>query len=127
MSVRQQFEWIPLLIKHEKIIKNNFDMILYAFWMIKKIRLFDSEIFLKIDVKIADEISDSIKIDHDDIYFSTENSYVMKWSVEFFWIFEKNENITFINVLYFWSKLMQIFSLWLIKNSFSILLFLMNL
>ena len=46
--------------------------------MIKKIRLFDSEIFLKTDVKIADEIFDSIKIDHDDIYFSTENSYVMK-------------------------------------------------
>ena len=45
--------------------------------MIKKIRLFDFEIFLKIDVKIADEISDSIKIDHDDIHFFTENSYVM--------------------------------------------------
>ena len=78
MSVRQQFEWISLLIKHEKIIKNNFDMILYAFWMIKKIRLFDSEVFLKIDVKIADEISDSIKISHDGIHFSTENLYVMK-------------------------------------------------
>ena len=46
--------------------------------MIKKIRLFDFEIFLKIDVKITDEISDLIKIDHDDIHFSTENSYVMK-------------------------------------------------
>ena len=45
--------------------------------MIKKIKLFDSEIFLKTDVKIADEISDSIKIDYDDIHFSTENSYVM--------------------------------------------------
>ena len=78
MSMRQQFEWIPLLIKHEKIIKNNFDITLYAFWMIKKIRLFDFETFLKADVKIADEISDSIKIGHDDIYFSTENSYVMK-------------------------------------------------
>ena len=46
--------------------------------MIKKVRLFDFEIFLKINVKIADEISDSIKFDHDGIYFSTENSYVMK-------------------------------------------------
>ena len=46
--------------------------------MIKKIRLFDSEAFLKTDVKIADESSDSIKIDHDDIYFSIENLYVMK-------------------------------------------------
>ena len=46
--------------------------------MIKKIRLFDSEVFLKADVKIANEISDSIKIDHDDIHFSTKNSYVMK-------------------------------------------------
>ena len=101
MSIRQQFEWISLLIKHEKIIKNNFDMILYVFWMIKKIRLFDSEIFLKADVKITDEISDSIKIGHDGIHFSTENSYVMKWSVEFFWTFEENENITSINALHF--------------------------
>ena len=46
--------------------------------MIKKIRLFGFEIFLKTDVKIADEISDSIKIDYDGIHFSTENSYVMK-------------------------------------------------
>ena len=46
--------------------------------MIKKIRLFDSETFLRADVKITDEISDSIKIDHDGIHFSTENSYVMK-------------------------------------------------
>ena len=46
--------------------------------MIKKIRLFDFEIFLKIDVKITDEIFDSIKIDYDDIHFLTENSYVMK-------------------------------------------------
>ena len=45
--------------------------------MIKKVRLFDSEVFLKIDVKIANEISDSIKIDHNDIHFSTENLYVM--------------------------------------------------
>ena len=45
--------------------------------MIKKIRLFDFEIFLKIDVKIVDEISNSIKVDYDDIYFSIENSYVM--------------------------------------------------
>ena len=45
--------------------------------MIKKIRLFDFKVFLKTDVKIADEISDSIKISHDDIHFSTENSYVM--------------------------------------------------
>ena len=45
--------------------------------MIKKIKLFDFEIFLKTNVKIVDEISDSIKIDHDDIHFSTENSYVM--------------------------------------------------
>ena len=45
--------------------------------MIKKIKLFDSEIFLKIDVKIIDENSDSIKIDHNGIHFSTENSYVM--------------------------------------------------
>ena len=127
MSVRQQCEWISLLIKHEKIMKNNFDMILYAFWIIKKIRLFNFEIFLKINVKIADEISNSIKIDYDNIHFSTENSYVMKWSVEFFWIFEKNENITSINALHFWSKSMQIFSLWLIKNSFLILLFLVNL
>ena len=67
--------------------------------MIKKIKLFHFEIFLKIDVKIADEISDSIKIDHDDIYFSTENSYIMKWSVEFFWIFKKNKNITSTNAL----------------------------
>ena len=43
--------------------------------MIKKIKLFDFEIFLKADVKIADETFDSIKIDHDDIHFSTENSY----------------------------------------------------
>ena len=77
--------------------------------MIKKIKLFDFEIFLKINVKITDEISNSIKIDHNDIYFLTENSYVMNWSVEFFWIFEKNENITSINALHFWSKLMQIF------------------
>ena len=79
--------------------------------MIKKIKLFDSEIFLKIDVKIADEISDSIKIDYDDIHFSIENSYVIKWSIEFFWTFEKNENITSINALHFWLKLMQIFLL----------------
>ena len=46
--------------------------------MIKKIRLFGPEAFLKADVKIADEISDSIKIGHDGIHFSTENSYVMK-------------------------------------------------
>ena len=46
--------------------------------MIKKIRLFDFEIFLEADVKITDEISDSIKIGHDGIHFSTENSYVMK-------------------------------------------------
>ena len=71
-------------------------MILYVFWIIKKIRLFDSEIFLKINVKIADEISDSIKIDHDDIYFSTENLYIMNLSVEFFWTFKKNKNITSI-------------------------------
>ena len=45
--------------------------------MIKKIKLFDSEFFLKADVKIADKDFDSIKIDHDDIHFSTENSYVM--------------------------------------------------
>ena len=45
--------------------------------MIKKVRLFDFEIFLKIDLKIADEIFDSIKIDYDDIHFSTENSYIM--------------------------------------------------
>ena len=45
--------------------------------MIKKIKLFDFEFFLKIDVKIIDEIFDSIKIDHDNIHFSTENSYVM--------------------------------------------------
>ena len=45
--------------------------------MIKKVRLFDSEIFLKADVKIADEISDSVKIGHDDIHFSIKNSYVM--------------------------------------------------
>ena len=111
MSVRQQFELISLLIKHEKIIKNNFDMILYVFWIIKKVKLFDSEIFLKIDVKIIDEISDSIKIDYDDIHFFTENSYIMNWSIEFFWIFEKNENITSINTLHFWSKSTQIFSL----------------
>ena len=102
-------------------------MILYAFWIIKKIKLFDSEIFLKTDVKITDEISDSIKIDHDDIHFSTENSYVMNWSVEFFWTFEKNENIISINALHFWSKSMHMFSLWLIKFNFSTLLFLMNL
>ena len=69
--------------------------------MIKKVNLFGSEIFLKINVKIADEISDSIKIDHDNIYFSTKNSYVMNWSIEFFWTFEKNENITLINALHF--------------------------
>ena len=46
--------------------------------MIKKIRLFNSEIFLKTDVKIADESSDLIKIDYDGIHFSIENSYVMK-------------------------------------------------
>ena len=46
--------------------------------MIKNVTLFDSIAFLKADVKIADEISDSIKIDHDDIHFSTKNSYVMK-------------------------------------------------
>ena len=46
--------------------------------MIKKIKLFDFKFFLKINVKIADESSDSIKIDHDDIHFSIENSYVMK-------------------------------------------------
>ena len=46
--------------------------------MIKKIRLFDSEIFFKADMKITDEISDSIKINHDGIHFLTENSYVMK-------------------------------------------------
>ena len=46
--------------------------------MIKKVKLFDSEAFLKTDVKIADENSDSIKIDHDDIHFSIENLYVMK-------------------------------------------------
>ena len=58
-------------------MKNSRDMILYVFCMIKKIRLFGSEAFLKADVKIADESSDSIKIDHDGIHFSTENSYVM--------------------------------------------------
>ena len=46
--------------------------------MIKKVRLFGSGAFLGADVKIADEISDSIKIGHDGIHFSTENSYVMK-------------------------------------------------
>ena len=46
--------------------------------MIKKIKLFNFEIFLKTDVKIADKNSDSIKIDYDDIYFSIENSYMMK-------------------------------------------------
>ena len=56
-----------------------------------------------------------------------KNSYVIKWSVEFFWIFEKNKNITSINTLHFWLKSMQMFSLWLIKNSFLILLFLINL
>ena len=81
-------------------------MILYIFWMIKKSKLFNFEIFLKIDVKIVNEISDSIKIDYDDIHFLTENSYVIKWSIEFFRIFEKNENITSINTLHFWSKLM---------------------
>ena len=102
-------------------------MILYVFWMIKKIRLFDFDIFLKIDVKITDKISDSIKIDYNDIHFWNENSYVMKWSIGFFRIFEKNKNITSINALHFWSKSMQIFLLWLIENYFSILLFLMNL
>ena len=81
----------------------------------------------KIDVKIADKIFDLIKIDYNDIYFSTENLYVMNWSTEFFWIFEKNENIASINALYFWLKSMQISSLWLIESNFSILLFLMNL
>ena len=42
-------------------------MILYAFWIIKNVKLFNFEIFLKIDVKITDEVSDSIKIDYDDI------------------------------------------------------------
>ena len=46
--------------------------------MIRKIKLFDFKFFLKADVKITDEISDSIKIGHDSIHFSTENSYVMK-------------------------------------------------
>ena len=46
--------------------------------MIKKVRLSGPEAFLRADVKIADEISDSIKIGHDGIYFSTENSYVME-------------------------------------------------
>ena len=45
--------------------------------MIKNVKLFDFEIFLKIDVKIADENSDLIKIDHENIHFSTENSYIM--------------------------------------------------
>ena len=46
--------------------------------MIKKVKLSDPGIFLRADVKIADENSDSIKIDHDGIHFSIENSYVMK-------------------------------------------------
>ena len=95
--------------------------------MIKKIRLFDSEIFLKIDMKVADENSDLIKIDYNDIYFSIKNSYVIKWSVEFFWTFKKNKNIISINALHFWLKSMHMFLIWLIKNNFSILLFLMNL
>ena len=37
-------------------------MILYAFWMIKKVKLSDPGAFLGADVKIADESSDSIKI-----------------------------------------------------------------
>ena len=45
--------------------------------MIKKVRLSGPGIFLKADVKIADEISDSIKIGHDGIHFFTENWYVM--------------------------------------------------
>ena len=102
-------------------------MILCAFWMIKKIRLFDFEIFLKIDVKIADESFNSIKINYNNIYFSIKNLYVMKWSVEFFWTFKKNENIISINALHFWSKLMHMFLLWLIEKNFSIFLFLMNL
>ena len=46
--------------------------------MIKKVRLFGPEAFLEADVKITDEISDSIKVGHDGIYFSTENSYVIE-------------------------------------------------
>ena len=46
--------------------------------MIKNVRLSDPEVFLRVDVKIADEISDPIRISHDDIHFSTKNSYVIK-------------------------------------------------
>ena len=86
-------------------------MILYVFWIIKNVKLFGSETFLKTDGKIADEISDSIKFGHDDIHFSIENSYVIESSIEFFWIFGKVGNITSINASHFWLKLMQVFSL----------------
>ena len=46
--------------------------------MIKKVKLSGPGAFLGADVKIADESSDSIKIGHDGIHFSIENSYVMK-------------------------------------------------
>ena len=73
-----------MLIEYKKIIKNIFDIILHIFRMIKNVKLFNFEIFLKTNVKIVDEISSSIKIDYNNIYFLIENSYIIELLIEFF-------------------------------------------
>ena len=128
MFVRQQFEWISLLIKHKK---KSWKIILIWFYMffkwLKKSNYLILKFFWKLMWKLLMKVLIRSKLILMTFIFQLKIRILWNDQSNFFERSKKNENITFINALHFWSKLMHIFLLWLIENNFSILLFLISL